>query len=450
MWQWWFSLGLALAWASSQPEQSELAALTSLVDLGDTPQAARRCQDLLSAHPGSAQLHEIHARIHVAQQQPEQAVESLHAALRLEPQRRSVRTSLAQVLRSVGRLEQASEQLHAAVQLDPEDVATLHQHGVVREQLQDYNGALGAFVLALQRQPRAPELHHSLGLLLHGLGEHSSALSALEMAVQLAPSSAQALYHQGNTQMKLHMPREAVLSYSRALHSSGVEPQAADVYTNLGVALSELSRSIEAQDSHRHAVRLSPDSAQKHANLGSVFRDSGDRQRALEWYRKALALQPALVVAHVAVGELVRYTSHTQVQALQQLMQHSPAQGQHDRLLLHFGIGKAFADLAALPSALRSWRAGNALKRSLFPYDIHSDRVSFGHIKSKLSRERLPQLALSEPGSRITPVLVVGMPRSGSTLVEQILASHSGVHSVGEVPLLELSLIHISEPTRPY
>jgi tetratricopeptide (TPR) repeat protein len=259
---------------------------------------------------------------------------------------------------------------------------------------------------------------------------------------------------------------QVAAEYRRAL---ALRPDYAEAHYNLGTALWQQRRLGEAAVRLRHAVALKPDYADAHFNLARVLYERGNFDAAIAHCEKAVALKPGNAEVHSFMGRLLLETGQLQgarsacetaimlsprcgayylnlahcarfdpaephLAAMEALAQDAAASEQ-DRIDLQFALGKAYSDLGEPERAFRHLLEANALKRKTLAYD---EAATLGHL------ERI-RLIFDEPLIRAgqgrghpsrKPVFIVGMPRSGTSLVEQILASHPQVFGAGEIGAL--------------
>ncbi len=213
-----------------------------------------------------------------------------------------------------------------------------------------------------------------------------------------------------------------------------MRPGYAEAHASLGNALGDIGRHEEAVSSYRSALHIQPGFAQWHNNLGNALYDLGKYAEAAASYAEALRLKPDFAEAHYNLS-LVRTYDRGDAQLTQMMTRlASPGLPETEAMHLRFALGKACEDLGDMEAAFAHLLEGNRLKKKALGYDIGVDIEQFKHIKSLFNAAALPVLpdTGSCPGTAKRPIFIVGMPRSGTTLVEQILASHSRVHGGGE------------------
>ena len=221
---------------------------------------------------------------------------------------------------------------------------------------------------------------------------------------------------------------DAVVRYQQALLR---RPNYADAHNNLAVALVSLGKVDDALTHFERALELKPTSAESHNNLGSWLAAQGRMDSALTHFGRAIALRPDYAEAHFNRAEIKTFQAgDADLAALETLAANS------DSPFAHFALGKALDDCGDYGRAFAHLNIGNAAKRRQISYDEKSAAQLFERTRAVFHRGLFERFeGVGEP-SRV-PVFVLGMPRSGSTLIEQLLASHPQVHGAGELTELE-------------
>lgn len=225
------------------------------------------------------------------------------------------------------------------------------------------------------------------------------------------------------------------LSESLAFLRKAVElsPGDAEAHNNLGKALRDLGRPDEAEICCRQAITSNPDLSAAHDNLGHALQDLGRLEEAEASYRQAITLRPEKAEYLRHLSRLKKFVKGDSDIAPIEKAYHDAAVSEEDRIQICFAMGKVCEDIGNHDEAFSAYAKGNRLRKRQLAYSIDEDRAIFRRIKS--SFEALPEVERI-PFGRANPILIVGMPRSGTTVIEQILASHSAVYGAGELHLL--------------
>jgi len=234
---------------------------------------------------------------------------------------------------------------------------------------------------------------------------------------------------------------EAVACCRRALD---LKPDFAEAYINLGNALKDQRKLDEAVACCRHALDLKPDSAEAHGSLGSILEEAGDLRDAEQSFRAALRCDSRFTFAHYKLAELLRGTLPEKDLAAQHRLLEEVNLGDAQRLWLHFGLAQVLDARGEYAEAAAHLAQGNALQLSQWQMRSQEyDAKSYELFVTRMIRVCTPDYfqrvrSFGVEGSGLVselPVFVVGLPRSGTTLVEQILASHPQVFGAGEIKL---------------
>ena len=215
-----------------------------------------------------------------------------------------------------------------------------------------------------------------------------------------------------------------------------LNPTYADGHNNYGVTLQEQGKLDEAITSYNKALSLKPDYAEAYNNMGNALQDQGKFDEAITSYNKALSLKPDYAEVHRNLSTLIKYKpDNTQVALVGEMIKQSDLKDD-ERCHLQYTYAKMNEDLGDLDAAYDNYSSGGKLRQKLLSYDFKQDELTFEKIKN--TGPKLKEFAFSKPfdAATNTPIFILGMPRSGTTLVEQIISNHSEVHGAGELTFL--------------
>ena len=215
-----------------------------------------------------------------------------------------------------------------------------------------------------------------------------------------------------------------------------LDPNLVESYINRGIALKELGKMHQAIASYSKAIALNPDFAEAYLNRGNVFKESGQLQDAVKDYEHTLQLKPDFAEAHRALSTLKEYSADDpQISRMQRLLD-DRGLVESDRMSLCYALAKAHEDLRHVDQCFGYLREANELCKKQLRYDIDDDRKLISTIKKLFPADSAQALPAADPEAGPRPIFIVGMMRSGTSLVEQILASHSRVHGGGELEFM--------------
>ncbi|HVN98947.1 MAG TPA: sulfotransferase [Steroidobacteraceae bacterium] len=447
----------------------------ALEERGQLPRAAQCLQRAVELRPDFAEAHDDLGRVRLALGDVEGAVASGRKAIELRPELAAAHGNLANAERARGALDAAIAGYQRVVGLEPElalghrelaraliaadradealphlerlvklqpDAETLSDYATLLVSLGRYAEAVSRYRAAIERAPKDARLHSNLAHALHCAGEHHGAIEAARKALSLDGRLPEAWLHLGNALLAHSEVPQAEASYRDGL---ALAPEHVGLLAAHAMALRALSRidDAEAVAARALALRRSPDLL---ALCGNLAADRGRFDEAGECFAEALALAPELPEALVGVTRTRRMTNSDQawLAAAQRALAHGvPAA--HAANLQH-AVGKYHEDLGQADAAFAAHAAANALaRRSGLGYDRAATTARVDAIIAAYDRATLAALRMAGAGVASTrPVFVVGMPRSGTTLVEQMLATHPDVHGADELLFWNLA----AEPAR--
>jgi tetratricopeptide (TPR) repeat protein len=322
----------------------------------------------------------------------------------------------------------------------------------------------------MQSLPEEPVILHLLGLLESQRGGYKKAEKLILKALSLKPDFDEAHNNLANMFKQIGRFEEAITHYQKAIE---IKPAIAETEYNLAIALEEIGQFNESLNHYLKAVELKPDFAEAHINLGNFYEGQGHLDKAISHYNKAIKIAPGvaeiecnLAVALKGLGRLDEAIIHFQkaldidpyyVEAFRQMtsikkykhydddlnekevMFNTAGIDDQQKMHLAFGLGKAFEDLQQFEKSFQFYSQANAIKRNHLTFEIEAWK---GYISKQIDvfNKDLFNRVKSVGSDASSPIFILGMPRSGTSLVEQILASHPNVYGAGEVHALNQTL----------
>jgi len=436
----------------------------ALCDRGQWEEALSRLRRALELQPNAVQPLIDAANALRALGRARESVALYERALELEPRSREAHNNLGNAFLELGQPGEAVSCYRRALESKPNDAQVLCNLGNALRQLAQFGEAIGCSQRAIALEPGLSMAHNNLGLCLVGLGRRREAVAAYRQAVKLSPHYVEALNNLGNALRDLGEHREALSLHRKAVE---LDPQRADSHCNLGNVLFDLRQLDEAAGSFRRALALQAGYPQALLGLATVLRIQGHTAEAEASCGAALAIDPKHVEAWVLLGELCAdrgqfaqaqqhferaleidphlpsaycgLVTHRKVasvdpawlQGVQALLA-KPLPLEYE-INLRYALGKYFDDLGQYDEAFGNYRQANELTRR---YGKQHDRLKLTQRVERIIAGFDAQLMHQcHGGASLSelPVLIVGMPRSGTSLTEQILASHPSVFGAGEV-----------------
>lgn len=363
------------------------------------------------------------------------------AALRLCEDRLRAEPDDAEALRHLGLLEAsrgergpALEAVERACRLAPEDPRCWSALGLVHIAFGSDQDAAACFTRAVQLDPRFAEGWHNLGTVLKRLDRNDGAFNALKTALAIDPGRADTYINLGTLLIEAEQFEDALACFQRAVRHRPDLPKAR---STLARRLAEDGKVDRAESLFRQSLSMDPDHVEGWVGLARALEDLGEREAAQAAYRNALQRRPDHAVAlgqYLAL--LRRENAEPKVLAYANRILSNPEVKDDAKALIGYGLAKHLDGAGAFEAAAEAGRLANAARRrAAGPLDREDLRTRVHSIIETYTRDFFATRRSFGVGSD-HPVFIVGLPRSGTTLTEQILSAHPLLHGAGELPTL--------------
>lgn len=268
----------------------------------------------------------------------------------------------------------------------------------------------------------------------HRAGRYADAIAYYQKILSRRPDLAETYNNLGHALLALKKPEAAILAFECAIELKRHYPEA---LCNWGLALAELDRFDEAEVKYRQAIAIDPDFSGAYNNLGLLMKSKGRLPEAREAIERAIHLAPRSVAYYTNLAAIRPFAAGDRyLTALEVLDRNCEALPAGDQIHLNFALAKAYETVGQPQRAFEHLHRGNALKRRQIVYDEAETLGQMDRLCELMGRDFIEaRQGCGEPSS--SPVFIIGMMRSGTTLIEQILASHPLVFGAGELPLFD-------------
>ncbi|MCA1325170.1 tetratricopeptide repeat-containing sulfotransferase family protein [Herbaspirillum sp. alder98] len=381
-------------------------------------------------------------------------------------------TNLGIILQESGKLDASLECLQRVCALQPANPEIHNNLGNTYKLLNQLDAAQASYRQALALHPNYPEAHSNLAFLLCDLGRFDEAAVAAEMAIELnphladaylnlaeieisrlryvdalrhlnalmafAPQHPGALAARAQVLIKTERPQDALACARQAV---SVAPDNARAHNTLGRALQALDQHEQALNSFDQAAAL-PGTVTEEAMTARalLLLEMGDKEAAIAAFDRTLAQFPESIRVTMARVDTKTYRADDpDIALMEAALTHAIKPTLNDQMGLHFALGKAYLDSANSERAFYHLDRGNAIKRDVVVYDAEKTGQWMRQIAATFTPELMDKFRRAGAASD-RPVFIVGMPRSGTTLVEQILASHADIFGAGELSALRFAV----------
>ncbi|HXM08685.1 MAG TPA: sulfotransferase [Terriglobales bacterium] len=337
--------------------------------------------------------------------------------------------ALATEMLRVGRPADAIAPLRGAALLRPGDAIIQHDLGLACLEVGRVPDAIAALQRAVASNPRYADAYFRLGIAFEKLGNFGGAIVAYNRATSLLPSLTEAWFRAGALAYTLGCRNESIGCFRRAAVAGG------NSFSRLGKARALLieDRNQEAEQVLRETLVADPMNAMAYELRGNLLSELGRFDQARACFERAIAIAPLLAGSYYDLVRCRPVTSDDKglLQEMQSALA-TPGLEAGQRQRVHLAIGKAAEDLGEHALAMQHFDAADAVRRGTASFDSAAFSLEIDRLIARCTREWIARA--SELGSSdATPVLIIGMPRSGTTLVEQIVSMHPEVGAGGEL-----------------
>lgn len=338
----------------------------------------------------------------------------------------------AAVLEQQGQQRDAELVYRRILAQNPDQHEALHALGILVLNSGHLEPAAEFLKKATLHAPRNATYLSNLGEIYRRLGRLDDAVAACKKACQIEPKNVHAHYNLGLA-LQASDPVKAMHAYRKALR---INPEHGLAWNNLGALLELLNDENGAKEAYAKAVALNPGHAEAQNNLGAICSGQGELTEARACFEAAIKAAPAFVNAHSNLSALKTYTAtDPHLAILEKIYANRATLADAARIQCCFAFGKALDDIGHYDRAFAAYDEGNRLKYAAAPANDTLADALVAEAMETFSPEffaaRADWLNAEKPGQ--TPIFIVGMPRSGTTLLEQILSSHASVYGAGEL-----------------
>jgi len=442
----------------------------ALADQGKHEEAISVWQTILADKPDYAQAWNNIGNALRELGRLKESEEACRKAVALDPKMVFAMNNLGNVLRDQGNPEEAETLFRKAISLKPDYAEAQNNLGVCLIDQQRYEEAATALRYAIAFRPDYGDAHGNLCLALLELGEIDDAQDHAQRAIMLKPKSAQAYAELSDVLFAADRMDEAQMALEEALLLSpesprvylklsavleranrieealeaidkavALNPEMPEAYLRKGMVYFLTNRLGEARAAVLHAIDMKPDMALAYATMAEICQSEGKTEESIEYIRKGLTITKTLPSLYYALGKAKKYKAQDDEDLIDlcALLNDAERKGTQYMISLYFALSKAYEDIGDHKQSFAYLKMGNDAKRRTISYSTPLSREGYGQIKAAYTKDAIKSFEGLGYDSDI-PVFIIGMPRSGTTLTEQIISSHPSVYGAGE--LVELSL----------
>ncbi len=401
-----------------------------LIKQGKLDQAEPFLRKTIALAPSFAKPHEDLGNLLMSVKKTEEAVELFKRAVHLDPSLASAHFSLGKALALTGRGKEADEAYEKSFALSPvrdalAKASQLHQQGKFEEAEKIYRQVLA-------KEPENVDALRMLAMIAAAANKPDDCERLLRKVISLAPDFALAQLDMGRTLKEQDRFEEAIYHFRKA---TTLEPGNAQAHFLLGGVLAPAAQTEQAAQAYKDALTHNPNHAAALLGLGHVLKTLGQQEAGIQAYRDCIKLKPENGETYWSLANLKTFSfSEEELNKMIEMVEGKQLEPQSEVNFL-FALGKAFEDRKDFDQAWQYYDEGNQKQRALINYDPVLTEVQNDDLLDVYTREFMAEF-MGKGNPDASPIFVLGLPRTGSTLIEQILASHSQVEGTSELPYI--------------
>ena len=286
----------------------------------------------------------------------------------------------------------------------------------------------------IEANPKVDFLYNLLGLILAGQGNIRTAIEYYNKAININPNFAMPYNNLGLLYVNHKFDyKKAENLYKKSI---SLDPKILEAQNNLGSLYNTLNKFEEAIDCYKKAMLINPKIEYIHHNIANVYLAIGNFAEAKKHFKESIKLNPNYSNSHRSLSRLTKYTDKEEhFNALKKLYKNTDINDVENKINISFALGKAYEDIKDFDKSFTFYKEANAICRKKVDFSLKLEEKQFQEIKDTFVR-KLYEKYQNSGNSDSSPIFILGMPRSGTTLIEQILSSHPKVFGAGEVEFI--------------
>lgn len=400
-------------------------------ELGDIEKAEKVFTNALGIKRNNTELLNNYGIFLGQQSRFKEAIDVLSKVIKLNPNLSQAYQNLGLAYKSINKNALAMHYFHQALEYNPDLVQSVNSIAALLREVGDVDQATAFYKRSTEILPDRVDSLLALGAQYLASEQTEKAITTLEKVLKLDPDNVSAISRIGNA-LRLCFRYEEAVEYAKK--AASLQPDSPHAYNNLGLVYHEMGRHTDGLASIDKALEIRPDFYESYNNRGITVLAMGDMDGAYESYNKALALNPDYAICYrnlATLGKKYPFTAE-QIQNMKRLMK-SDSISEHEKGHLHYALSRAYEDEKNHEAAFSHLVAGGKIRKAELGYHIDNDKNQFKLVKRYFNDGLIGELPAATVESDIEPLFILGMPRSGTSLTEQIISNHSAVHGAGEL-----------------
>jgi tetratricopeptide (TPR) repeat protein len=418
------------------PNNGEIRCLLGMAytHQGKLKKGVQHLRIVVDQYPDFAKGHEQLGNTLLRLRKLNAAAESFRKSLRINSGQPALYRKLGKILSAQGKSDEATTAFAEAARLDPDPIMKKLADAAEHQRGGRWSEASRIYRRVLRADPNNVDVMHQLATVSMRTNRLEDAAELLRRAVEIRPKFAAAWT---DLSIVLQLQEQFDEAVHCALSAVQIVPSQPHALLVLGESYFKYGDNEKAIATYEKGLRYEPNHVPLLSSLGNALRTAGRQHEAIKCYESSISIHPPLGEAYYSLANLKTYRFRDeQVAAMEKLAADNTVKAE-SRINFHFALGKAFEDREDIHRAIQHYRIGNDMRNAESPYDPKQTDDAHEHLKHIFSGDFVERIVTDvHPTEDVVPIFIVGLPRSGSTLIEQILASHSLVEGTRELPTL--------------
>ena len=334
---------------------------------------------------------------------------------------------------AMNQFDQSIESFNKAVEIHPLYEEALYNLGVVQKKAGKPDDAINSYQRAIGINSQNANAHNNLGNLLTQKGHIKQSIEHLNLALKLNPKFAEAHNNLGLANMELNKLSECINNFLLAIENN---PQYEGAYINLGRVYRELNEFDNEINCYKKCLKIKPNASKILVQLGRAYRNRGENKLAIDCFESSLNFNPESYSAYFELANQSEYKLNKEQIAKMESFTENDGLNDNDKINLNYALALIYEKNEDSDKLFSSLHRANSLRKKSLNYSLHDDEKRANNVKDFYQgSSNAKEIKLHEKSKSKNPIFIVGMPRSGSSLIEQILSSHHNVYGGGELQI---------------
>ena len=335
---------------------------------------------------------------------------------------------------ATSQFEQSIENFSKAIELHPNYAEAFYNLGVVQKKAGKIDDAIRSYKKAINIDSSNANTYNNLGNLLTQKGLFIQSIDYFNRALSLNPKFAEAHNNLGFANIELNNLNESIKCFIDAIECS---PRYESAYINLGRVYRELDEFDKEIHYYKKFLKIKPNASKILIQLGKAYKNIGENKLAIHCFESSVNSDPQSFSAYFELANDVEYILNKKQITIMEAFAENADLDESDKINLNFALASVYEKNEDTDKLFSSLNRANSLRKKSLNYNLHDDKKRLNNVRDFYQGTfHSDKIVINKKLEPKIPIFIVGMPRSGSTLIEQILSSHMNVHGGGELQIL--------------